>query len=116
MKATMFGDEVAQEYTSSNTTKAPLAPADLAKLSNKARRRLQKEEESKEREAEYNQAALIASAEGRQFAVSQSIVDVNDPVYQNALDVVIPNFSISAHKKELLVNAELNIIHVSFAL
>ena len=46
-----------------------------------------------------------------QFAVSQSIVDVNDPQWQNALDVIIPNLSISAHNKELFVNTEFNIVH-----
>jgi len=113
MKATMFGDEVAQMYTTEGGAAADKATVDLSKLSNKQRRRLQKEEEARQREEEYNASALIASAEGKQFACSQTIVDPNDPTHLNSLDVVIPSFSVSAHKKELFVNAELNIIHVS---
>ena len=80
-----------------------------AKLSNKDKRRLAKEAEAKEREEEYNKAAMLASAQGLQFAVSQSIINPEDANWANALDVVIPSVSISAHKKELLVNAEFNI-------
>ena len=36
---------------------------------------------------------------GAQFAVSQSVVDPNDPMWQNALDIIIPSLSVSAHKK-----------------
>lgn len=60
---------------------------------------------------EFNAAAMKASAEGAQFAVSQSVVNVDDPLWQNALDIIIPNLSVSAHKKELFVNAELSIVH-----
>ncbi len=35
----------------------------------------------------------------------------NDPQWQNALDVKIPDFSISAHNKELFYNSSLNIAH-----
>jgi ATP-binding cassette subfamily F protein 1 len=80
-------------------------------LSNKQKRKLAKESEAKEREDEYNKAALNASARGAQFAVSQSVIDPNDPQWQNALDIIIPNLSISAHSKELFVNAELSIVH-----
>jgi len=38
-------------------------------------------------------------------------VSDEDLQWQNSLDVIIPNFSISAHNKELLVNAELSIVH-----
>lgn len=51
------------------------------------------------------------SAEGAQFAVSQSAVDENDPLWQNALDINIPSLSISAHNKELFLDAELSIAH-----
>ena len=54
---------------------------------------------------------MKASIEGAQFAVSQSIVDINDPQWQNALDIIIPSISISAHSKELFVNTELSIVH-----
>ncbi len=74
------------------------------KLSNKAKREIAKKAESKEREAEYNEQSLDF-AEGAQFAVSQSIADAKD------LDIIIPNVSIFAHKKELSVIAELSIVH-----
>lgn len=63
------------------------------------------------KDIKYDAAALKASAEGAQFAVSQSAVNPNDPQWQNALDISIANFSISAHNKELFYNAELNIAH-----
>lgn len=43
--------------------------------------------------------------------MSQSVIDPNDPQWQNALDIIIPNISISAHKKELFINTEFNIVH-----
>jgi len=117
MLSTMYGDEVFSEHArpdqdeSGGAEGAAPQSGKKEKLSNKAKRKLAKEAESKEREAEFNEQALKASAEGAQFAVSQSIVDVNDPMWQNALDIIIPNVSISAHKKELFVNAELSIVH-----
>ena len=42
---------------------------------------------------------------------SQSVVNINDPQWQNALDIIIPSLSISAHSKELFVNTELSIVH-----
>lgn len=56
-------------------------------------------------------AALKASAEGAQFACSQSVVNEDDPMWQNSLDIKIPDFSISAHNKELFHNSSLNIAH-----
>ena len=111
--ATMFGDEVVKEYgdVSQQPSELELKQMSGKKLSNKDKRRLAKEQEAKEREAEYNRAALKASMEGAQFAVSQSIVDENDPQWQNALDIIIPSVTISAHNKELLNNSELNIVH-----
>ena len=63
------------------------------------------------KEIKYDQAALQASAEGAQFAVSQSVINVDDLQWQNALDINVPNFSISAHNKELFYDAELSIAH-----
>ena len=34
-----------------------------------------------------------------------------DPQWQNALDIKIPDFSISAHNKELFHNSSLNVAH-----
>eukprot|EP01039_Chlorochromonas_danica_P004459 gene4459-4884_t len=115
MMATMYGDDVFDEDARPNQdTTLDLSEDALekkGKLSNRDRRKLAKEIEAKEREAEYNRAMMKASAEGAQFAVSQTVVDINDPQWQNALDIVIPNFSISAHNKELFFNSELTIAH-----
>jgi hypothetical protein len=46
-----------------------------------------------------HRAALKASAQGAQFSCSQSAVNEADPQWQNALDIKIPDFSISAHNK-----------------
>jgi hypothetical protein len=72
--ATMFGDEVVQEYSSipmGGTAVTALEQATLSgkKLSNKDKRRLAKAAEDKEREDEENRAAMKASIEGAQFAV-----------------------------------------------
>lgn len=114
MMSTMYGDEVFDEDARPNQDEEDGNElANIAKkggkLSNRDKRRLQKEAEAKEREDEYQKALLKASIEGAQFAVSQTVVDLNDPQWQNALDVVIPNFSISARNKELFVNSELTI-------
>ena len=116
MLATMFGDEVFSEHAKPNQEETAAAVdadgvSSSKKLSKKALRKKSQEEERKLREVESNKQAIIDSAEGAQFAVSQSIVDPNDPMWQNALDIIIPSLSISAHKKELFVNAELSIVH-----
>jgi hypothetical protein len=81
--------------------------ADGKKLSNKERKRLIKEREVALREAEYEKVAAQASREGAQFACSQTAVNENDPQWENALDIKIPNFSISAAGKILFKDAEL---------
>ena len=119
MKATMYGDDVHSEWGNPKAVneedddddEADSSPGKKGKLSNKAKRKLQKEKEAKEREIEYNKAMMKASAEGAQFAVSQSAINPDDPQWQNALDIIIPSISISAHNKELFLNAELNIVH-----
>eukprot|EP01038_Epipyxis_sp_PR26KG_P015990 gene15990-21699_t len=118
MMSTLFGDEVHSEYGRTTNASDTADQVDGSgktkrkeKLSRKAQRNATKEAEAAAREIEYNIAAMKASAEGAQFAVSQSIIDPNDPQWQNALDVIIPSVSISAHNKELLVNAEVTIVH-----
>ena len=152
----MYGDDVFSEYghsndnnndeddannTSSNSITGSGRKKKDDKLSNKAKRKLAKEVEAKEREAEFNLLAMKRSIEGNiliktrstisrlfniiknqeyhiifiysailisnsntnkicsnilysiagaQFAVSQSIIDPNDPQWQNALDIIIP--------------------------
>ena len=81
------------------------------KLSNKERKRLQKQREAELREKEYEVAAAKASREGAQFACSQTAVNENDPQWENSLDINIPNFSISAAGKILFKDASLTIGH-----
>jgi ATP-binding cassette subfamily F protein 1 len=113
MKATMYGDDVHSEWGHAveEAENEDATGGSGKKLSNKAKRKLQKEAEAKAREDEYNAAAMKASFEGAQFACSQTAIDQNDPQWQNALDIIIPSISISAHKKELFVNAEFTVAH-----
>lgn len=73
--STMFGDDVMRDVNDvSSSTQGPTlleaAASSGKKLSNKEKRRLAMEAEKKEREVEYNKAAMKASIEGAQFAVS----------------------------------------------
>lgn len=81
------------------------------KLSNKERKRLQKQREAAARAAEYEAVAAKASREGAQFACSQTAVNEKDPQWENSLDINIPNFSISAAGKILFKDASLTIAH-----
>lgn len=113
LMSTMYGDDVFDEHAKPNQeeTASEQPVGKKGKLSNRDKRKMAKEAEAKEREVEYSKAMLKASMEGAQFAVSQTVIDPNDPNWQNALDIVIPNLSISAHNKELFLNAELTIAH-----
>ena len=121
MSATLFGDEVFSEYSRPKATAAAKEEEEEEEgegkgkkgkgKSNKTKRKALKEQEAKEREEEYNRVMMKRSIEGCQFACSQTIIDPNDPIWQNMLDIIIPNFSISAHSKELFLNAELNVVH-----
>lgn len=81
------------------------------KLSNKERKKIIKAREAAARAAEYEGTAAKASAEGAQFACSQTAVNVNDPQWQNSLDINIPSFNISAAGKILFKDAQFNIAH-----
>ena len=81
------------------------------KLSKKEIKRRQKEVEAKARQAEYEKSAAKASAEGAQFACSQTAINEGDPQWQNSLDINIPSFSISAAGKVLFKDAAFNISH-----
>jgi ATP-binding cassette subfamily F protein 1 len=81
------------------------------KLSNKERKRIQKQREAATRAAEYEAVAEKASREGAQFAVSQTAFNEKDPQWENSLDINIPNFSISAAGKILFKDASLTIAH-----
>lgn len=63
------------------------------------KKKLLKAAEQKQRGLEYDEALMKASAEGAQFACSQTIIDPNDLQWANSLDVNIPSVSISAHNK-----------------
>jgi ABC-type glutathione transport system ATPase component len=108
LKSTLFGDEISPEYTTALSN-----PSDEAggKLTRKEKRKKQHHEEAMAAIGSYDEAKMKASAEGAQFAVSQSIIDKNDPLWQNSLDINIPSLSISAHNKELFVNTEFVISH-----
>ena len=84
---------------------------DGKKLSNKERKRLIKEREAKQRQAEYEKSAAKASREGAQFACSQTAFNDKDPQWQNSLDINIPSFNISAAGKILFKDASLTIGH-----
>lgn len=81
------------------------------KLSNKQRKKLIKEKEAKIRMEQYEKEAAQASAEGAQFACSQTAINENDPQWQNSLDINIPSFTISAAGKILFKDASFNIGH-----
>jgi ATP-binding cassette subfamily F protein 1 len=84
---------------------------DGKKLSNKERKKLLKERAALQRQAEYEQTATKLSAQGAQFACSQTTIDPNDPQWQNSLDIQIPSFTISAAGKVLFQDATFNIGH-----
>ena len=84
---------------------------DGKKLSNKDRKKLQKQREAEARAREYEEVAAKNSREGAQFACSQTAVNENDPQWENSLDINIPNFSISAAGKILFKDASLTIAH-----
>jgi ATP-binding cassette subfamily F protein 1 len=60
---------------------------------------------------DYEVAAASASAEGAQFATSQTAVDSRDPQWLNSLDCIVPSFNISAAGKVLFQDASLSVIH-----
>lgn len=68
-----------------------------------------KQREAAARMAEYEKVAAKASQEGAQFACSQTAVNEKDPQWENALEINIPNFSISAAGKVLFKDASLMI-------
>jgi hypothetical protein len=110
LNSTLFGDEISPEYTNQiQTSSVSDEPAE--KLTRREKKKRQQQEEAKASSLAYDEAKMKASVEGAQFAVSQSVVDPNDPLWQNSLDINIPSLSISAHNKELFVNTEFAISH-----
>jgi ATP-binding cassette subfamily F protein 1 len=80
-------------------------------LSNKERKRRIKEKEAAARMAEYEATAAKNSAEGAQFACSQTAINEKDPQWMNSLDINIPSFTISAAGKILFKDASFNVAH-----
>eukprot|EP00522_Entomoneis_paludosa_P003305 CAMPEP_0172471518 /NCGR_PEP_ID=MMETSP1065-20121228/67857_1 /TAXON_ID=265537 /ORGANISM="Amphiprora paludosa, Strain CCMP125" /LENGTH=1007 /DNA_ID=CAMNT_0013229621 /DNA_START=113 /DNA_END=3136 /DNA_ORIENTATION=+ len=107
------GTSTGQDTASMTTTGTDdlMYGPDGKKLSNKERKKILKQRQAAEREAQYNESAAAASREGAQFACSQTAVDEKDPQWMNSLDVNIPNFSISAAGKILFQDAALTIGH-----
>lgn len=66
-----------------------------------------KARQAAERAAEFEVSAAKASREGAQFACSQTAINEKDPQWENALDINIPSFSISAAGKVLFKDASL---------
>eukprot|EP00339_Tiarina_fusa_P013341 CAMPEP_0117058808 /NCGR_PEP_ID=MMETSP0472-20121206/40840_1 /TAXON_ID=693140 ORGANISM="Tiarina fusus, Strain LIS" /NCGR_SAMPLE_ID=MMETSP0472 /ASSEMBLY_ACC=CAM_ASM_000603 /LENGTH=719 /DNA_ID=CAMNT_0004776251 /DNA_START=1 /DNA_END=2160 /DNA_ORIENTATION=- len=99
------------EAAAGEDDKIPTHGKDGKKLSNKERKRLQKEREAAIRAAEYEKIAAKNSREGAQFACSQTAVNEKDPQWENSLDINVPNFSISAAGKILFKDASLTIAH-----
>mmetsp|Transcript_20870 Transcript_20870/g.30900 ORF Transcript_20870/g.30900 Transcript_20870/m.30900 type:complete len:1078 (-) Transcript_20870:3728-6961(-) len=100
--------EAEQNDTDEQDTSLTHGP-DGKKLSNKERKRLLKQREAAARMAEYEKVATKASNEGAQFACSQTAVNEKDPQWENALEINVPNFSISAAGKVLFKDASLMI-------
>mmetsp|Transcript_399 Transcript_399/g.565 ORF Transcript_399/g.565 Transcript_399/m.565 type:complete len:755 (+) Transcript_399:795-3059(+) len=98
-------EENAEKGPDKSLTHAP----DGKKLSNRQRKQLIKEREAAARMAEYEQVAAKASAQGAQFACSQTAFSEKDPQWENSMDINIPNFSISAAGKVLFKDAVLSI-------
>lgn len=82
---------------------------DGKKLSNKERKKALKAKKAAERKAEYEAVAMKSSAEGDQFACSQTAINENDAQWQNARDILIPSFNISAAGKILFKDSSFNI-------
>ncbi len=51
----------------------------------------------------------LDDAEGSQFAVSQRDVKIHESLYENAQDIKVEKFAVSARGKDLFVNASLYI-------
>eukprot|EP00606_Chrysophyceae_sp_TOSAG23-5_P000721 GSChrysophyteH2.ASY1.ANO1.292.1 assembled CDS len=86
----MYGDEVFSEWGHAKAAEEkPLEEG--RKLTRKELKKKAAAEEAAAREAEYEKAAIKASMEGAQFAVSQTVIDPNDANWANALDIVIPS-------------------------
>ncbi|KAJ1459015.1 P-loop containing nucleoside triphosphate hydrolase protein [Pelagophyceae sp. CCMP2097] len=101
--------------TAAETLEIALADAVAANggkpLSSKVKRKVEKDFAGRARDAAELAAKEAASVEGAQFACSQSAVNEDSPEWQNALDVKIESFSISAAGKTLFDNSPLSIVH-----
>jgi len=80
-------------------------------LTTKAKKKLEKDYNSKKREAAELADREKRSVEGAQFACSQSAIDEKDAGWANALDIKIESFNISAAGKTLFENSPLTIVH-----
>ncbi|XP_068779965.1 ATP-binding cassette sub-family F member 1 [Struthio camelus] len=76
-----------------------------ARLSKKEKKKMKKQ-----LEYERQVAAMAAAAAESDFAVSQAELSSRQAMLENASDIKLEKFSISAHGKELFVNADLYIV------
>ncbi|NXL88810.1 ABCF1 protein, partial [Alectura lathami] len=76
-----------------------------ARLSKKEKKKMKKQ-----LEYERQVATMRAAAAESDFAVSQAEVSSRQAMLENASDIKLEKFSISAHGKELFVNADLYIV------
>lgn len=81
-------------------------PIKVKKLSNKERRKLKAAQEEAERQKEYSAAS---AAKKTNFAVSSTKSNIPKEAWENATDIDIPEFTISAYGKTLFQDAHLKI-------
>jgi ATP-binding cassette, subfamily F, member 1 len=79
------------------------------KVTARQRKKLQSDVEAQQRDAASERAEEAAHREGAQFACSQSAVSDADQTWQNALDITIAAFSISAMDKTLFKDSPLQV-------
>ncbi len=80
-------------------------------LTARQRKKLILEVEAKLRHKAYELAEEDSHRAGAQFACSQSVVNEDDPMWQNSLDILVPSFSISAKDKQLFKDSLFQVVH-----
>ncbi|XP_019849794.1 PREDICTED: ATP-binding cassette sub-family F member 1-like [Amphimedon queenslandica] len=94
-------EEKEEEEVKMKEDKPPATGGAEKQLSRKEMKKIKKKEEMERRR--------LAEDEGGQFSYSQRSTQMQAALFENASDIKIEKFSISARGKELFVNADLNI-------
>ncbi|XP_071880822.1 LOW QUALITY PROTEIN: ATP-binding cassette sub-family F member 1 [Anas platyrhynchos] len=97
------GDEAVSEEEEEEEAGRKAEPD--ARVSKKEKKKLKKQ-----MEYERQVATMKAAAAGDDFSVSQAELSSRQAMLENASDIKLEKFSISAHGKELFVNADLYIV------